>query len=1082
MNWINISTPFAVVASLLVFLQGVSILRAAGKAKEAGNKKKQIANERKELKHKENILKTIGRLTILMATLGTIINILFVSTDIAISPEFGVFIIQGIIPTVFFALCVLGLILCISLGWELARLREHWKLWGRWLYGLGFVIWLASCSILLTRINAPAGNEDPVFLYDIWWPPLLLWMTIGFTDIALTILRVRDGVVRGLVAMSMVIVVLLVALDQGPQPDFAHPWTRGFWAAAAILLLISMVYEVSKPFRMIKADGKEPGHYAILSHLKQNSAQEFFKIDKQQWYTLASLACIVVGVGILLSSPSYVGPAPGIIVILVGWGAMTEIVTDGWFHDLYQDYRSGQWLAENGTIDKASMAVRNGIRSSGERLGKIFSLPAHWTALIKLFLLVVVLILLNETLNRGKTIIQPFQVIGFQDPTALVDSADDRLINYLSVLNQQLQPIIIFPTSAGIKKKRIDYVQAGNVSSSIDAALTGSGEFDLGTIKIPANVLIAPLQGVIRPWLKTRVVSGSIISNGNEYVLLVNASDGSTWISRPVDRAVDGAVDGPVDGPVGGAVDTEKLYKVIPGLVDEIAFLMLSSEDTLQNYGLTKDWDAFQSFRKGVEHIQSYEREQDYDALADAIEDFKVATRKDPGFALAFYRLGLALQQNRQPWQAEGALRMGLSLNPGSVPLKNALAYHLYFFDSYTPLYPAVFPTPNPSSYEVKKYQARLLWHQIVNLPGPQVSPADRASAYLGLCNSAMNDDNENSDYLAYFYCFKSHTLLERLPQDQQSQDKIRQADASALNNLGVIIYGRGSSTTKRIEGWYCQGRELNKAGNDLVSPNLSYHPAYVSAALQYYEKALSLQPQDNVIRCNAATAALLQDQDKRMWELEQIAQAHYVVGSQYIDQARKESSDAASPSPYYKEALKEYRKAIELNPTFHEALNAYAYTYWVFRLRWPEESLETLGKDPFNSLAAYYADKALRLAKMQQDDYLEVIYGSTKAEALIANGDFQRARNILLELKPKVPKSYVLDEVRWDLAQASLCLSEMGEEEVSKMEMENEAKTYLEEIQQHEEMLETYVFSYTGNKFLTDYRLPCRQFISIQK
>lgn len=182
MNWINISTPFAVIASLLVFLQGVSILRAAGKVKEAGNEEERNQKERKELKHKENILKTIGRLTVLMATLGTIINILFVSTDIAISPEFGVFIIQGILPTMFFALCVLGLILCISLGWDLARLRERWKLWGIRLYGLGLLIWLASSSILLTRINAPAGNEAPVFLYDIWWPPLLLWMTIGFTE------------------------------------------------------------------------------------------------------------------------------------------------------------------------------------------------------------------------------------------------------------------------------------------------------------------------------------------------------------------------------------------------------------------------------------------------------------------------------------------------------------------------------------------------------------------------------------------------------------------------------------------------------------------------------------------------------------------------------------------------------------------------------------------------------------------------------------------------------------------------------------------------------------------------------------
>jgi len=1040
MNQINFSVATALIISLLIFLQGWSILRDVGKEAEVP---------------KKEIRRLIGSLTVLLATLAMIVNILFLSTDIAISPEFGVFIMQGNWPTAFFAFCLLGLILCIALGWDLARLREGYDLWGARLYLWGLLVWVLSCSILFTKINAPGANEAPIYLYDIWWPPLLIWMTVGFTDIVLTILRVKDEVVRALAAIAMVMLLILAASAESPLPDFAHPWTRLLWVAAAILLLIPIWVEVVKPARMLKAKGETPGRLVIVSHLQQN-IQESFHLDKRQVYTLGSLALIFSGVVILLTSPSLTGPAPGIIMALLGWGFMTEILTDGWFHDLYVEYRSGVWFAAGGSIDKAGETVRNGITKTGERLGKIFSLPTHWTAIIKLLVLVILLVALNEIQNRGKTIIQPFQAVGFVDSAALMNSADDRLINDLSILNQQLQPIIIFPTSSGIVKKRIDYVQAGNISS-FEAALNNSGEFELGAVKIPANVLISPVQGLVRPWLGVRLVNGSVISNRDGFVLLVNASDGGTWIAQPV--------------PTPGIDLQQELRQELPDLVEEIAFLMLSSEESLQNYGLTRNWQAFRFFRNGLESIQSYQSKHDYDALESGIQDFRNATLEDPNFALAYYRLGLALQQNRQPWQAEDALRTGLALSPESVPLKNALAYHLYFFDSYAPLYPSVLHAPEKLSDDMKrdkKSQAGRLWHEIVNLPNSRVLPADRASAYLGLCNAALDGGQR---YIAYFYCFKSHTLLERLPQDQQSLDKIRQADASALNNLGVIIYGKGFSKKRTIEGWVCSGG----AKNDFL-----YDPAYVNAALRYYQKALELQPQDSVIRCNAAIAALLLDQGQRMSELKQSAQAHYGLGSKYLDQAMKELKDATSPSPYYKQALMEYKKAIDLNPTYHEALNGFAHAYWVFRLRWTRESPDTLGIDHLDNLAAYYADKALRLAKMQNNDYLEVLYGSTKAEISIANGDFQNARAILLE--HEIPDSYIFDEVRWNFAQNSLCLMEEGKDEVDKGQLERESETNLRLIESHENLLETYLFGYTGEEYLTDYRLPCRQFVLSQK
>src|SRR5215216_7717340 len=132
MNQINVSVAIALIISLLIFLQGWSILRGAGRITDVQTKA---------------IRRLIGWLTVLFATLGITINILFLSTDIAISPEFAVFIIQGKWARSFFDLCLLGLILCIALGWELARLREGWGLRGIWPYLLGGVVWLASIWI-----------------------------------------------------------------------------------------------------------------------------------------------------------------------------------------------------------------------------------------------------------------------------------------------------------------------------------------------------------------------------------------------------------------------------------------------------------------------------------------------------------------------------------------------------------------------------------------------------------------------------------------------------------------------------------------------------------------------------------------------------------------------------------------------------------------------------------------------------------------------------------------------------------------------------------------------------------------------
>jgi hypothetical protein len=170
MNLINISSGAAIIVSGLVFIKGWSILLGTGKS----SKRDWI----------------IGLLTILLAVLGILLNGLYLSTNVALSTEFGVVLTKGSGATIAFYITLLGLLACLSLGWDLARVEADWPSGRRWIYTSAGIVWLLCLTPnSFTKVTAGGSNETPIYLFDIWWPPLVIWITIAFTDITLTILR-----------------------------------------------------------------------------------------------------------------------------------------------------------------------------------------------------------------------------------------------------------------------------------------------------------------------------------------------------------------------------------------------------------------------------------------------------------------------------------------------------------------------------------------------------------------------------------------------------------------------------------------------------------------------------------------------------------------------------------------------------------------------------------------------------------------------------------------------------------------------------------------------------------------------------
>ena len=87
-----------------------------------------------------------------------------------------------------------GLAVAAGLGLHVQRLKGERP--GR----LGALLILGVCvglfaTMRITTLN-PEADAFQVYAYDLWWPPLLVWVSVCFLDGAITILGVKDRRVR----------------------------------------------------------------------------------------------------------------------------------------------------------------------------------------------------------------------------------------------------------------------------------------------------------------------------------------------------------------------------------------------------------------------------------------------------------------------------------------------------------------------------------------------------------------------------------------------------------------------------------------------------------------------------------------------------------------------------------------------------------------------------------------------------------------------------------------------------------------------------------------------------------------------
>ena len=138
-------------------------------------------------------VRRFGALTLLLAGLSAVLFVLLHFGEAVLSPEFDSVMARGHRRGL--AALVLGLALAASLGLHVQRLKAERP--GRLaaLLFLGVVVGVLA-TMRITTLNADETEAFRIYAYDLWWPPLLLWVSACFLDGAITILGVTDRRVR----------------------------------------------------------------------------------------------------------------------------------------------------------------------------------------------------------------------------------------------------------------------------------------------------------------------------------------------------------------------------------------------------------------------------------------------------------------------------------------------------------------------------------------------------------------------------------------------------------------------------------------------------------------------------------------------------------------------------------------------------------------------------------------------------------------------------------------------------------------------------------------------------------------------
>jgi tetratricopeptide (TPR) repeat protein len=450
MAWM--STALALTAIFLVSLQGISFLSRSPRT---------------------NYTKLGGTLGLFLAVGGLIAFFLFRAGALIASPEYGVLMVQGTAALVWACLLLVGIAVGGGIISQIVLLSRHadrpageanegkkWPSHRVYILFLGLVVGVAA-AFQFQSLNPSDPTPFCIRFYDMWWPPLMVWLMVCLSQWIATTIWVRAPLFRFLWALFCVTGIAFVPVSHSNGGfHYGNPSSELLWKAVVILgvplfmALSPLVFMKSEsgPYRgawrvRVAISGLSGGAGLASALYWTNPSESPLPWFLRPWvfwlawtlvftgWTLVRLHLgsfkvpvlsprgragdAVAGIAVLTIAWSIadlthfiqLDPAWDLAILISSWIVLLEMIAGARIIDLQG--------AAHATVENAKERLRQARDGARTRTAKtvstwrrILRVKSGAVLVARLIMVAVVLIAADEIPSAGKMIVHPFSVAG----------------------------------------------------------------------------------------------------------------------------------------------------------------------------------------------------------------------------------------------------------------------------------------------------------------------------------------------------------------------------------------------------------------------------------------------------------------------------------------------------------------------------------------------------------------------------------------------------------------------------------------------------------------------------------------------
>lgn len=176
---------------------------------------------------------SIGILNFTLALVTAMTAFELRSGDLVLAPEFGAMMVQGTAAVLILRLSLIAAATLPVLCWHRIRQLNEWQThsWTFLVPGLLIGIWAAT---RVRTINPDDFLVLRVRMFDVWWPPLVIWLTLCLSAIIMALGKVESQITRFALWTAFTAPLARFALT---HQELSDPQSRPIWKYAEWIAL-----------------------------------------------------------------------------------------------------------------------------------------------------------------------------------------------------------------------------------------------------------------------------------------------------------------------------------------------------------------------------------------------------------------------------------------------------------------------------------------------------------------------------------------------------------------------------------------------------------------------------------------------------------------------------------------------------------------------------------------------------------------------------------------------------------------------------------------------------------------------------